>query len=55
MRVDNSIPSIAVGVLAHVELESEVERRLFAAGKMRREMCQEIMERNQALHVGGLD
>lgn len=38
-----------------LELESEVERRLFAAGKMRREMRKEIMERNQALHVGGLE
>ena len=33
-------------------IETEVERRLFEAGKMRKEMRQEIMERNKTLHVG---
>jgi acyl-CoA hydrolase len=33
-------------------IETEVERRLFEAGKMRKEMRSEIMERNKALHVG---
>lgn len=35
-----------------LEIETEVERRLFEAGKMRKEMRKEIMERNKALHVG---
>lgn len=35
-----------------LELETEIERRLFEAGKMRKEMRKEIMERNRALHVG---
>jgi acyl-CoA hydrolase len=35
-----------------LEIESENERRLFEAGKMRREMRKEIIERNRALHVG---
>ncbi|TPV98098.1 MAG: hypothetical protein USCAAHI_02470 [Beijerinckiaceae bacterium] len=29
-----------------------IERRLFEAGKMRKKMRNEIMERNKALHVG---
>lgn len=33
-------------------IETEIERRLFEAGKMRKEMRKEIMERNKALHVG---
>ncbi len=43
------------GTLAEVpplELNSELERRLFEAGKMRKEMRKEIMERNKSLHVG---
>ncbi len=36
-------------------IETEVERRLFEAAKMRKEMRKEIMERNRKLHVGGLD
>jgi acyl-CoA hydrolase len=35
-----------------LELETETERRLFEAGKMRKEMRKEIMERNKSLHVG---
>ncbi|MGH8507277.1 MAG: acyl-CoA thioesterase [Gammaproteobacteria bacterium] len=35
-----------------LEIGTDVERRLFNAGKMRREMRREIMERNRALHVG---
>jgi acyl-CoA hydrolase len=35
-----------------LKIETEIERRLFEAGKMRREMRREIMERNRALHVG---
>ena len=35
-----------------IEIETETERRLFEAGKMRKQMRQEIMERNKALHVG---
>jgi acyl-CoA hydrolase len=35
-----------------LELETEVERRLFEAGKMRKQMRQDIMARNKALHVG---
>jgi len=35
-----------------LEVETEIERRLFEAGKMRKEMRKEIMERNKALHVG---
>ena len=35
-----------------LEIETEVERRLFEAGKMRKEMRHEIVERNKALHVG---
>jgi hypothetical protein len=35
-----------------LEIETEIERRLFEAGKMRKEMRHEIMERNRKLHVG---
>jgi len=35
-----------------LEIETETERRLFEAGKMRRDMRKEIIERNRALHVG---
>jgi acyl-CoA hydrolase len=35
-----------------LEIETEIERRLFEAGKMRKEMREEIMERNRSLHVG---
>ncbi len=35
-----------------LEIETELDRRLFEAGKMRKEMRAEIMERNRALHVG---
>jgi acyl-CoA hydrolase len=34
-----------------LQIETELERQLFEAGKMRKEMRQEIMERNKALHV----
>jgi acyl-CoA hydrolase len=34
-----------------LQIETELERQLFEAGKMRQEMRQEIMERNKALHV----
>ena len=34
-----------------LEIETEIER-LFEASKMRKEMRNEIMERNKALHVG---
>jgi acyl-CoA hydrolase len=33
-------------------LETELDRRLFEAGKMRKEMREEIIERNRKLHVG---
>ena len=35
-----------------LELESDAERKLFQAAKMRCDMRREIQERNQALHVG---
>jgi acyl-CoA hydrolase len=35
-----------------LEIETEIERRLFEAGKMRKQMRHEIMERNKSLHVG---
>lgn len=38
-----------------LEIDSEVERKLFKAAEMRKEMRKEIMERNRELHVGGLD
>lgn len=34
-----------------LEIETEIEQRLFEAGKMRKEMRKEIQERNDALHV----
>ncbi len=34
-----------------LQIETETERRLFEAGKMRKEMRREIMERSEALHV----
>src|SRR4051812_8281397 len=39
-------------IVPPLRIESETERRLFEAGKMRKEMRKEIMERNTALHVG---
>lgn len=39
-------------VVPPLEIETEIERRLFEAGKMRKQMRQEIMERNKMLHVG---
>jgi acyl-CoA hydrolase len=39
-------------IVPPLRIESETERRLFEAGKMRKEMRKEIMERNKALHVG---
>lgn len=33
-------------------IETETERLLYEAGKMRKEMRQEIIDRNRALHVG---
>ena len=38
-----------------LEIDSEIERRLFESGRMRRELRREMQERNRALHVGGLD
>jgi acyl-CoA hydrolase len=35
-----------------LQIETKIERRLFEAGKMRKEMRKEIIERNNALHVG---
>ena len=35
-----------------LQIETDIERRLFEAGKMRKEMRSEIQERNRALHVG---
>jgi acyl-CoA hydrolase len=35
-----------------LEIETEIDGRLFETGKMRKEMRDEIMERNKALHVG---
>lgn len=35
-----------------LQIESETETKLFEAGKMRREMRKETMNRNQQLHVG---
>lgn len=39
-------------IVPPLEMETELDRRLFEAGKMRKEMREEIMERNRALHVG---
>lgn len=33
-------------------IETDLDRRLFEAGKMRKEMREEIVERNRKLHVG---
>lgn len=38
-----------------LSIDSEIERRLFESGRMRREMRLEMQERNKALHVGGLE
>ena len=38
-----------------LEVESDIERRLFESGRMRREMRREMMDRNRDLHVGGLE
>ena len=35
-----------------LQLDSDAERKLFQAGKMRCDMRREIQERNRALHVG---
>ncbi len=35
-----------------LEITTEIERKLFEAGKMRKEMRKEIQQRNRALHVG---
>lgn len=42
-------------MLPPLEIESEVERKLFEAAEMRKQMRKEIIERNQNLHVEGLD
>lgn len=34
-----------------LEIETDIEQRLFDAGKMRKEMRKEIQQRNDALHV----
>ncbi len=36
-------------------IETDIEQRLFEAGRMRREMRREMLERNRELHVGGLE
>ena len=38
-----------------LSIDSDIERRLFESGRMRREMRLEMQERNKALHVGGLE
>jgi len=35
-----------------LEIETDLDRRLFEAGKMRKELRQEIIERNRVLHEG---
>jgi acyl-CoA hydrolase len=35
-----------------LKIETQLDRRLFEAGKMRKEMREEIIERNRKLHVG---
>lgn len=35
-----------------LELKTELDKKLFKAGEMRKEMRREITERNRALHVG---
>ena len=42
-------------ILPPLEIETEVEKKLFEAAKMRKEMRKEIIERNQNLHVEGVD
>ena len=42
----------AAQTVPELQLESDTERKLFQAGKMRCEMRREIQERNRALHVG---
>lgn len=42
----------ALALYPPLQIESETERRLFEADKMRKEMRQEVMERNKTLHVG---
>ncbi|WP_305907396.1 acyl-CoA thioesterase [Methylomarinum sp. Ch1-1] len=37
--------------LPPLQIETEVERKLFEAAKMRKQIRQEIMEKNKALHV----
>ena len=41
--------------LPPLQVETEVEQKLFEAARMRKEMRKEIMERNDKLHVEGLD
>lgn len=38
-------------LVPQLEIGNDLDRRLFEAGKMRKEMRQEIIERNRALHV----
>ncbi|MEM1432815.1 MAG: acyl-CoA thioesterase [Pseudomonadota bacterium] len=38
-----------------LEIESEVERSLFEAGRVRREMRRDMLARNKELHVDGLN
>jgi len=45
---ENGVPQKA----PKLQIESETETKLFEAGKMRREMRKETMNRNQQLHVG---
>ena len=48
IAVDDNGKSVEV---PRLPLETEIERKLFEAGKMRREMRKEIYERNRKLHV----
>jgi len=41
--------------LPALQIETEVEKKLYEAARMRKEMRKEIMERNDKLHVDGLD
>jgi len=41
--------------LPPLQIETEVEKKLYEAARMRKEMRSEIIERNQKLHVEGLD
>ncbi len=41
--------------LPPLQIETDVEKKLFEAARMRKEMRSEIIERNQKLHVEGLD